>query len=225
VDWPNFFRGIIFSFLPKPYWRSWRPSSTVDFARSAVVSGLLECVVALYLLVIGYLHFLVVRTQQMRALRDANEGTQLYFFAILSVQYVFHPLSLICLYLAGEGALRTWAAVFTHEVLPSFPIRLAVLIQDWRQAKKRIAALGLELPDTFEHVGDEAAELRIHSQRPKDGWRESSTIAVEQEFYEILRVERETGSLPIVYVLRKLPPGRVMRGIFRYDSPVPKRGE
>lgn len=224
MDWPNFFRGIVLSFLPRPYWRSWRPSSTVDFVRSAAVSGLLESVVTLYLLVIGYFHFLVVRGQ-MRPLAGANEGTQLYFFAILSIEYAFHPLSLICLYLAGEGALRTWAAVFTDEALPSLPLTLAVLIQDWRQAKKRNAAIGLELPDRFEQVGDEAAERRIHAQSPKDGWRASSTIAIESEFYEILRVEREPGPLSVVYVLRKLPPGRVMRGIYRYDPPVPQRGE
>jgi hypothetical protein len=219
VDWPNFFRGIYYSYLPKPYWRSWRPSSTVDFAQSTVVSGLLECAVALVLLAAAFWHFLLVRAHQLRPAAETNAGTQLYLLAILSVEYVFHPLSLVGLYFAGEGALRAWAAYFTDEILPSVPFRLAALLQSRRADKKRRAALGPALPDLVEQIGDTGADMRIFCQTPKEGWRPSITVAVEDEFYEVATVENNSGPRPTTYVLRKLPPGHVMRGMYRYDPP------
>jgi hypothetical protein len=221
VDWPNFFLGILYSFLPRAYWGGWRPSSTVDFARSALVSGLVECVGSLYFLIDGYLHFLVVRTQQMSAVSDANEGTQFYLLAVLTFEYALHPLSLIGLCLAGEGAFRAWIAFFTDEATPSFLLRVAALVQHRRETKRREAALGPEIPDLFERIGDEGSELRISAQRPKEGWRRSMAVAVEDEFYEIVAVETAAGVRSCVYILRKMPPGRVIRGMYRYDPPQP----
>jgi hypothetical protein len=142
VDWRNFFEGIFYSLLPKEYWRSWRPSSTVDFARSAITSGLIECGGFLYLLVYGYFHFLAVRTHQLQAVEGANEGTQLYFFSVLTVEYAFHPLSLLALCLSGEGALRSWAAFFTDEIVPSLPIKLAALTQAWLKMRRMEKSIG-----------------------------------------------------------------------------------
>lgn len=218
MNWPNLFLGILFSFLPKAWWRSWRPLSTVDLGRAAVLSGLLECAAFTYLLVRGYSHFLVVRTHQLQAAADTNPGTQLYLLLFVSLEYVFHPLSLMCLYLAGEGALRAWAAYFTDEVIPSLPLRLVVFLQDRSQARKLEAERGPEIPDLCERVcGD--VELRISSQRPKEGWRPSIAVAVEGEFHEIVTVETQAGTLPFVYTLRKLPAGRIIRGAYRYDPP------
>jgi hypothetical protein len=219
MDWPNFFRGIMYSALPKSYWRSWRPSSTMDFERSAIVSGLLECFIALCLLILGYWHFLIVRTHQLRAASDTNEGTQLYMMAVLTLEYVFHPLSLIALCLAGEGALRSWAAFFTDDVVPSIPLRLAVFLRDRRQAKRREESFGPDLIDLVERYPDEENCLRICSTRPKEGWRPSISVAVQGEFYEVSRVQNGPGPRPFVYMLRKLPMNAIIRGAYRYDPP------
>lgn len=219
MDWPNFFRGIFYSLLPKKLWGSWCPSSTVDFTQSALASGLLETAICVFLLIQGYIHFLFVRTHQMQAAAEANEGTQLYFMVIVSIEYVFHPLSLICIYLVGEGLLRSWAAFFTDEVLPSFPIKLVVVIRDRRNEKKQRALLGPPIADLFEPVHREAYELRIASQSPKEGWRTSITIAINSEFYEILRTENADSDRRFIYLLRRLPAGSVIRGVYRYDPP------
>jgi len=219
VNWPNFFRGIVYSFLPKAYWRAWRPSSTVDFVRSALVSGLLECALSLCLLILGYLHFLAIRTHQLRAASEANEGTQLYFLVLLSFEYMFHPWALITLFLSAEGALRSWSAFFTDEVIPSLPIRLMVLVQDHRKAKRRRESLGPDIPDLFERVAGEPVDLRVSAQKPKDGWRVSIAVAVAEEFYEIVKVETDASARPYIYSLRKLPAGAIIRGLCRYDPP------
>jgi hypothetical protein len=183
----------------------------------------MECAVALFLVAIAFWHFLILRAHQLRPAAEANAGTQLYLLAILSVEYVFHPFSLIGLCFAGEGAVRAWAAYFTDEILPSVPIRLAAHLQRRREEKKRRAALGPALPDLVEHIGDADAELRISCQTPKEGWRPSITVAVEDEFYEVATVENNSGLRPIAYVLRKLPPGHVMRGMYRYDPPAQQK--
>lgn len=218
MDWPNFFRGIFYSFLPKQCWGRWRPASTVDFARSALVSGLLECTVTAYLLIVRYFHFLLIRTHQMQAASAANEGTQLYFLAVLSFEYVLHPLTMMGLFFVGEGVVRAWSAFSINEVIPTLPLRLVLLLQSWRAKRGREAGLGPELPD---HVERSAGELRIACQRPKENWRPSISVVVEDEFYEITGVENVDGMRPILYTLQKLQPGKVIRGAYRYDPPSP----
>ncbi len=219
MNWPNFFRGIFYSFLPKAYWRGWRPSSTVDFVRSALVSGLLECAISACLLTLGYLHFLAVRTHQLQAASNANEGTQLYFLVLLSFEYIFHPLALITIFLTAEGALRSWSAFFTDEVIPSLPIRLVVLIQDYREAKRKSESLGPDIPDLLERLAGEPVDLRVSAQKHKDGWRVSIAVAVEEEFYEIVKVETDASARPFIYSLKRLPAGAIIRGLCRYDPP------
>ena len=220
VDWRNFFRGIFFSFLPKDYWRSWRPSSTVDFARSAMASGLIECAGFLFLLVHGYFHFIAIRTQQLRAVEHTNEGTQLYWLALLTFEYLFHPLTILALGLSAEGALRLWAAFFTDEIIPSFPIKFFAVVQAWRAAKRREAESGPDIPDLFERSNGTDYDIRIFAKRPKDGWRVSITVDVAGEFHEIVRIETDPGLRPYLYVLRRLPAGRVLRGMYGYDPPI-----
>lgn len=224
MDWRNFFRGIFFSLLPKDYWRSWRPSSTVDFTRSALASGLLECAAFLYLLVKGYFRFLAVRAHQFQPLQGANEGTQLYWLVLLTIEYAFHPLSLLSIFLVADGALRSWAAFITDEIVPSLPIALVAIAQGWLRARRLEKSLGPALRDQFERSQGMDYDIRIAAQRPKDGWRVSTTVSVAGEFYEIVRMETESGIRPFIYLLRKLPAGRVMRGMYRYDPPLDSSG-
>lgn len=218
MDWPDFFRGIYYSLLPKTYWRGWRPSSTVDFVRSAVLSGLVECATGLCLLAVGFLHFMASRAQQMQP-ADINAGTRLYFLVILGLEYVFHPLGLIGIFLAAEGALRFSAAFLTDEVIPSLPIKLALLARDRLDARRKAKLLGPEVPDLLEQLPGKDGELLIHAQQPKEGWRVSITVAVDGEFYGIAQAETSTGQRPFTYLLRKLTAGTIIRGMYRYDRP------
>lgn len=219
MDWPNFFRGIFYSLLPKAWWRSWQPSSTVDFSRSALVSGLLECFGLLYLIGIDYLHFLSMRAHQMQAVSRSNEGTQFYFFVILTLEYAFHPFTLIALFLSIEGAVRGWAAFFADEIIPSLALKIIAVLQERRMAARDVRAVGPEIPDLFERVAGGEGELRISTQRHKEGWRLSSTIAVGDQFYEVSLIQDCGDARPILYVLRKFPSGRVIRGGYRYEPP------
>jgi len=218
VDWQNFFQGIYYSLFPRDCWRWWRPSSTVDLVRSAILSGLLECAIGLCLLVVGFWHFLASRAQQLQP-ADASEGTRLYFLGILILEYVFHPVALIGIFLAAEGGLRFSAAFLTDEVVPSLPIKLALLLRGRLEASRKAKLRGPDVPDLLEELPGEDGGLRICTQEPKEGWRVSVSVAVDDEFYEIAQAGTGTGPRPFTYLLRKLPPGSVIRGIYRYDRP------
>jgi len=184
-----------------------------------MVSGILECVCFLYLLMRGYLAFLVVRTQQMQAAAAANQSTQLYFLVLATIEYAFHPLSLIFLALSGEGVVRAWAAFFAGEIVPSLPLKLTALAHDRLDARRQSKSLGPEVPDILEQLPGEDGELRICAQQPKQGWRVSISVAVDGEFYEITQAKTDTGQRPFIYLLRKLPAGTIIRGMYKYDRP------
>lgn len=59
-------------------------------------------------------------------------------------------------------------------------------------------------------------DLSIASCRPKPAWNRMTTIQYSDEFYELY--EQRTGAppRPYLYQLRKLTPGRMIRGIHRY---------
>lgn len=179
----------------------------------------MECVGFLFLLVRGYFHFLAVRAHQLQGIEGSNEGTQLYWLALLTFEYAFHPLSLLAIGLAGEGALRSWAAFFTDEIVPSLPVKLAALVQDWLRKRRHDKTLGPDIPDLFERSRGTDYDIRICAQRPTEGWRASIAVDVEGEFHEIVRVETGASPRPFIYLLRRLPAGRVIRGIYRYDPP------
>jgi hypothetical protein len=219
VDWPNFFAGIAYSAVPKAWRRSWRPSSTVDFRHSAVFSGLLELAISLCLLALGYFRFLVIRSEQLRAAAGANQGTQLYFFVLVSIEYIFRPVSIILIGFVLDGAIRSWAAFFTDEIVPCLPLGLVAAIRKWTETRQQAKLLESAEPDLVEGIEEAGCALRICSQYPKDGWRIPVTIALEDKLYEIAEVKKGTASHPFMYLLRALPAGAVIRGLQRYDPP------
>ena len=210
----NFLRGIVYSLFPKELRRSWQPLSNAELIRPAAVAGLLEMIGFLAWSVHRYAQFLVLRAHQLHPLAAANEGTQLYMSGVLTVEYVFQPLSLVLIYFAVEGAARFGAAFLTDEVLPSLPCKLFAVALGWRKKRVQEKSLGPMVPDQCEVWED---GLRIACSRVKDGWRPSGTIAVAGEFYVIEKQEQAAAPRSIVYLLRKLPAGRIIRGFSSYE--------
>jgi hypothetical protein len=161
--------------------------------------------------------FLIVRERQLTGVADANQGTQLYFAGILTLEYLFHPLTVVLAYLAAEGLVRVLAVWIGEEILPSFPAKLASLIPVlWaREMEKRRA--GVLVPDTLEQLDGSDGMIRIASCRPKDGWRENITIVLNDELYELTEQQRGSTPLCFVYILRRQARGKIIRAIRRYE--------
>jgi hypothetical protein len=136
---------------------------------------------------------------------------------MLTVEFLLYPHHLLAVYLMAEGLVRAGAAFITEEVLPSLPLWLAWRIQQRATAKAAEAALGFRVPDTVEKVAGLPYDLRILSCRPKERWKDKLlTIAYEEQFYEVVREERGPRPRPFIYLLRKAPESKIIRGVHAY---------
>lgn len=73
------------------------------------------------------------------------------------------------------------------------------------------------LPDIVDTIYGKDYHLQIASQVPKEGWDHLITIECRGTRYEILRQVGGTPTYPYVYLLRELPPGKIIRTIHRYE--------
>jgi hypothetical protein len=216
----NFVKAIFFSPLPKELAGNYRPASTVAFLRGAYIGALLELSFC-YPLLQNYFHFLQVRADELNslshgALRSANEGTQLYFHYILTLEYLIHPLSLVLLYLTIEGALRFLSIFFTGENYPSLILVAGLKVRRAIAASR--SARNPSLPDEIRFEPDSEHILKILSCKPKDEWRELMTLEYRDEFFELAEISKSASAeRPFGYYFRRKHPGAVIRKFIRFD--------
>lgn len=230
----NFLIGIALSLLPERYRSWWEPTSTVDFRRATMLSGLLQIVGCLFLLIHRYLAFFVQRVQElggtvMDSGKDivlADKTFQFGMGTIVTLEYLIQPLTLLLIYFGLEGLVRLGAAFITEELLPTLPLAVAVWVQERVGRRQAERALGPRVADLVERGDGKQYDLRILSCRPKPTWDRLMTVAFEDEHYEV--VKEEAGRPPLqgepsgrarrfVYWLRKIPRGKIIRGLHHYD--------
>jgi len=97
------------------------------------------------------------------------------------------------------------------------------------QTQRRLADLREQrespTPDIVEAFSGADCDLRIASRRPKPGWDHLVTIEYLDQLYEITEQRSGTPAYPCVYLLRRLPPGKIVRAVLRYrpdEPPVPE---
>jgi hypothetical protein len=59
-------------------------------------------------------------------------------------------------------------------------------------------------------------DLVIASCRPKPGWNRLITVEYEDQLYELFDEKKGVAPRPHIYQLRKLSPGRIIRGLHHY---------
>ncbi|MBI2955872.1 MAG: hypothetical protein HYY26_01035 [Acidobacteria bacterium] len=216
--------GALLSLLPPRYRRAvgWLPE--VHFQKAAFLSGLLQSLGCLIAIIFRYLFFFQHRVMDLGGqviARGAEEalGAKSVQFAMgftTTIEYIFHPVTLLLIYFALEGAVRFVAALVTGEIVGTLPLyavgwahgRLA----GWRAER----ALGPRIPDTVERGDGREFDFHIASCRPKANWDRLMTIAYDEQLYEVVKEERSAPPRPFVYLLRRIPEGKVIRGLHRY---------
>jgi hypothetical protein len=215
MNWPKFISGILFSFLPRNFWGRWKYSSSTEFSHSTMVSGLIECALSSYFIVIQYFEFLFTRARQLGIV--GGVGTQLYMTGVLTIEYLLHPLTVVLVMFSIEGFVRATAAFVHDETLPSFPLKLTDRFSQWMNHRARQKRLEISLPDQVEEVLGSIAEIRIACSHPKEGWRPGITVEVREEFYEVHEARPGNDPYPVTYVLRKKHPAMAVRGPYLYE--------
>ncbi len=221
----NFLVGVWMSALPRAWWRDWGPESTVYFRWAAMASGLLQFLLFLFAIANLYVRFVGQRAAVYGG-AGSTRGGGLIALVFVTLEFLIYPHHLVVVYLMVEGMVRAGAAFITDEIVPSLPLWLAARLQQRASAKAADAALGLRVPDVVEPVTGLPYDLRVLSCRPKEKWKDKLlTIAYEEQFYEVLREER--GPLPrqFIYLLRKAPESKVIRGVHQYHPDEPLQNE
>ena len=216
----SFLAGLWMSLLPRAWWRSWQPESTLYFRWAAMASGVLQFLVFLFVTADLYVSYVAGHAG---VYGGAGRLAGLVALVFSTLEFLLYPHHLLLGYLMVEGMVRTGAAFITDEILPSFPLWLTARILGRARAKAMEAALGLCVPDTVERVEGMPYDLRISSCRPKEKWKDKLlTIAYEEQFYEVLREERGPRPRQFIYLLRKAPESKVIRGVHHYrpDEPL-----
>ena len=225
----TFLAGIVLSLLPERYRRWWEPASTLHFQRAAFVSGVVQLLVCFVLFIVRYLDFFVRRVQELGgAVIEAGHETALASDTLqfgmgttATLEYLIQPLTLLLIYWMVEGLVRLGAAALTDEILPLLPLYLVAWAQERAEKRRAEKALGPRVADTVERGEGKDYELRISSCRRKPSWDRLMTVGFEEEFYEVVKEETGRPPRPFIYLLRKIPPGKVIRGLHHYDPNEP----
>jgi hypothetical protein len=205
------------SLWPERYRREFEVSPA-----SAMTSGILQFLICLGLFIYRYLALASNEvfggtTTALKAMEVAGDSAVAGSGIFVLMQYVIQPLTLVLVYFALEGLIRFTAAFVTGEIVPTVPLAVVAWLHGRVDEARAERALGERVPDAVEAVDSPDIQLRIRSCRPKESWDHLMTIFYQDEMYEV--AEEERGNLPrrFVYLLRRKPNHKVVRGTYHYD--------
>ncbi len=220
----QFLLGLVVALLPERFRREWLPQWHGNLRTSAAGSGVAQTLTALGVLLARYPKFVNDQVAQIdvRVINGmAEKGGETAVRGIgiiLLAAYVLLPLSILLIYFAFEGVVRLVAAVTTGEVVGTLPLALVDMAgQKWNSyyAEKK---LGPRVPDLVSLPTDGSGyDLRIASCREKPGWNELMTISHNETLYEVAGYEGGEEPRRHVYLLRRAPLHKVVRGLHHYD--------
>jgi hypothetical protein len=210
-------RDVLLSFCPAGWRRIYPPESPPRTLRAATWGGLAEFFLAALALVLGFKKYFVMRAQQMAPqMTGTTEVFQSGIAVIVFFEYLLHPLSLLLLYLAIEGLVRSFGSFTTGEPLPNLGMFLAFKLAR-RKAREKERRQNAALPaDLLETLPD--GRIRIVSARPRNNWNSSITLGLNGQWFEVERAEQGAPPRSFVYLLRPAPPGKILRGYEEYDT-------
>ena len=229
----SYLAAMVLSLVPVRYRLGWQFLPSIDLRHGTFLSGLVQSVTCLMVMIHRYLEFFQWRVGTIgeRAIEAYAEGlligkyVQFGIGTVTTVEYLFQPLTLLLAYFWLEGGVRLFAAAITGEIVATLPLSLAALAHDRINQARAEWALGPRVRDEVEWGSGEEYELRIASCRPKSNWNHLMTVAYADQMFEV--VKQKEGSPPrrFVYLLRKLPAGKVIRGLHHYhpDEPLQEK--
>lgn len=221
----QFLLGLAVVLLPERFRRKWLPQWQGNLRASAVVSGVAQVLAALGLLIVRYPGFINEQVAQIDVrvingmAEKAGDTAVRGIGIILLAAYVLLPVSILLIYFAFEGVVRLVAAVTTSEVVGTLPLALADIAgQKWKAyyAEKK---QGPRVPDLVgvPEMDGRGYDLSIASCREKTGWDHLMTISYEETLYEVADYVEGDEPRKHVYLLRRAPLHKVVRGLHHYD--------
>ncbi len=221
--------GAVITLLPPRMRENWFPDSSPTTAHAAIISGSVQWLAGIALLIGRYYYFMTARLGEYagaiiakgheEALGDKAIQYGMGFFTLM--EFLIHPITLLAIYICTEGLVRAAAGLITGETVGTLPLYAI----DWSikavNARRAEAELGPLVRDEVRRFSEEERaivdyELAILSCRPKD-WHALKTISFEEELWELVRTESGDPPRRFVYLLRRAPVSKVVRGLEEYD--------
>jgi len=236
--------GPFLAFLPKRWRESLPFHASVEWRPAVLLSGIMECVIALVALVYWY-SYSVTHWAADAVFSAIQKGAEIdpnaIGFAGIAVMFL-HPLTWLIAYFGFEGVVRLCAA-FTDTTLGVLPLFLADkaylqlvrcgnpfaigtnnfsqshLASGLRAVRERALMAALPLvPDELCLTQDGSDEvLQIRSCRVKPDWTPPRVVRHEDRYYQLEACSRGSAPRPFIYVLRKLPAGAPGRTVLIYS--------
>ena len=208
--------GPVLAFLPKR-WRkqhlAWLP---VKWGPAGFFSGALEVVGFLPLLIWWYSYFVAAMAQalaQSPAAGNIPEGRE----GLVGVAgFAMNPITWVVCYVGIEGLARVLTSMGGGEA--GGTLFLAAPYFLYRKATERAAKPELPLVRDEVTPGKDRDEIQIAACRVKEDWKYPFTIRYGGGYFQVMGVrDIKVGPRPVLYTLRRLPPGEVARGLAEYD--------
>ena len=236
--------GPFLAFLPKRWRESLPFHASVEWRPAVLLSGILECAVALITLVYWYSYSVThwAADAVFSAIQNGAEiNPNAIGFAGLAVMFL-HPLTWLIAYCGVEGMVRLCAA-FTDTTLGVLPLFLADkiylqlarggnplsvgtdkfsqshLASGIRAVRERALMATLPLvPDKLHFTREGSDEiLEIHSCRVKTEWTPPRVVRYEDRYYQLEACSERSTPRPFVYTLRRLSAGVPGRTVLIYS--------
>lgn len=221
----HFLLGFIVVLLPERFRQKWLPQWQANLRTSASVSGVLQILTSLGILIARYPRFVneqvaAIDVRVINGMAEKGGDTAVRGIGIiLLAAYVLLPLSILLIYFAFEGVVRFVAAMTTGEVVGTLPLALVDMAgQKWNAyyAEKK---QGPRVPDlvSVPPMDGNGYDLSIASCREKPGWDHLMTISYQETLYEVIDYVEGDEPRRHVYLLRRAPLHKVVRGLHHYD--------
>ena len=218
--------SILMSLVPLRYRSVWFHDVDVDVKRGAQISSILQALGMCALVAGRYIWYLIHRQamlEQMAGAKTEYDQIALAYRGVTVltfIEYLILPSTMLFIYFAFEGLVRMVAVISTGEILPTLPLAVLSWIQGGAASRHREYKMGPRVMDELLVGISPEFDLRIDSCRPKR-WTRVMTIGYNDELYELVKEFNGEPPRPYIYYLKKLPGGKIARGVYRYDPAEP----
>ena len=214
--------SVVVSLVPQRYRRAWFGDYDVDLRRGALISAVLECLGSVAALVVRYPYYIWARQAMLERLAHATTEYEKVNVAyrgvsvLTFVEYLVLPLTMLLLYTAMEGLIRTLGVVVSGEILPTLPLACVDWIHGLVAKRHHEYKLGPRIVDEVVAGTSPEYDLRVDSCRAKP-WTNLTTVRYQDELFEVRRQLTGPPPRPWVYMLKRMPAGKIVRGIHNYQ--------
>ena len=232
---------ILLPLLPKPPRERLSRRFSIPLANAAVVSGLVEVFLSLFVYYYAYQATVYRWTQQMdeRIAERVENGTQpknnidksprtigIFGGTILYVSFLFSPQGIGVIIMFGEGVIRAAVVGVTSEVTGSFFLATPYYLVRaawWRGSEKLSSLMALPpRPDGLRRLhGHRGDGYLLDTDRLQEGFAVGVAVMLRDSHYRLHRIvrRRRRGRAGYRLLLRPWPGGEAIRKRVRYEPP------